>query len=136
MRRRQTHQHIAGDLGVVLCYGIVPSTGSYCRGPDHEVGEAENGTVHWRDRRVSRTGLHRFLRLVARAKYPEVHSSDLWRQIYRENVALTRLAAQIHVRIPREASLLDRAIVKAALINVPTTDPERGPAMTWARRKP
>jgi hypothetical protein len=131
----RNYQRTAGDLGVSLCFGIDPKTGSYCRGRDHEVGEAEYGLVHWRDRRVSRTGLHRFLRLVARALDPSVQSPDLWRQVYRENVAIVELAHQLHVRIPREASLMDRAIVKAALINVPTDDPERGPAMRWARRK-
>jgi hypothetical protein len=131
----RNHQLIADRLSVTLCAGIDPRSGAYCRQGDHEAGWAEPGVVHWRDRRVSRAGLHRFLRLVVRATHRNVQSPDLWRQVYRENVEVARQAARLHVRIPREATLMDRAIVKAALVHVPTDDPERGPAMAWARRR-
>lgn len=98
---------------------------------EHSRGMVDsNGVIHWRGRDVTRSGLRRFLILVARARSAKDRDSE-WLASYprRERDALTthyeatwayRTALHdLGVRLPASLAAADKAKVRALLATAP-----------------
>ena len=80
----------------------------------HETGVLDPfSVIHWRERRINRAGLRRFLLLAAkraRLNDPEYLNEPQfhWLYLYRDNVEAGRLAANLGIRLPAALSRNDR----------------------------
>lgn len=127
--RSLSYPLVALELGIRLC------TGEPCDQRDHEAGAWSWDVVHWRDRRVTKSGLYRFLRLAALALNPGLDQDPVaWRRTYLVHRVIDQYAKHLKVVIPRELTTLERRRVKGQLAVVPTNAPLRQRAMLWARR--
>lgn len=128
-----TFEQAGSGLGLTVCRGIDPRTGSYCQ-RDHDRGELADGLVHWRDRRMSRASLRMFL-LVAAGSNPVIAGTPPgWARTYLANRWAVWAAGQLGMKLPKHLSDTDRARVKAQLVSVPTDAPLRKEAMRWSTR--
>jgi hypothetical protein len=116
-----TYSDVASQLGIALC-----GTGS-CRGiGNHEQGWTAYGmtVIHWRDRRMTRPGLRRFLKLVATAQTIRMRDERFVR-LWSQNVAADHLARRLGVRFPRSLADPDRAKVRLWLAKFRNDHPDR-----------
>lgn len=106
----------------------------------HKAGTIFLGVVHWRERRVTRAGLRRFLLLIVRREResnPEfLNSPNLaWYAIYWDSTEAGRLAAQLGVRLPAVLSRNDRLRCLTAARKAGIRLSSAAPAVyAWARR--
>lgn len=123
---------VAERVGVEHCRGITP-TGQYCDG-DHRRGFADETTVHFADRRVTRASIRQFAVLAARVTTgPGVDEYPAWkRQWLLSSIAEETCRRRLRVRIPNKHWDLDRWTVRAQLADVPVGTPQRQDAMAWA----
>lgn len=137
-RRRMTFPDVAAQLGVTIC-----GPNDLCRQSqiDHDRGEYSLtlGMVHWRERRMTKAGLYRFLRLVALAKHPDMTRTitgvrPTWQRTYLIHRQVNVYARMLHVRIPFDLTREARARVKSSVLDVPRRTPLRREAFQWARR--
>jgi hypothetical protein len=121
---------ITRQLSIPRCRGILPN-GQYCPA-DHVEGEVADGKVHWGDdRRVTRAGIRRYLALAAwRAAALMWSSEPVWVVHYEALRMIPKLAKQAHVQLPHALGDLDRATLRAMLVNV-DQDWKRREAMVW-----
>lgn len=128
----KTFQQIASDLGVPYCGGINKGFRCYL---EHDLnGSLVDGTIHLRDRQTNRANTLVMLKMVARIRDPSLDSDLPWRRTYRTAVAVRGLAAEIHIRLPRDAFDFDRAFVLAGVAGLPNSVAFRKQAYDWARR--
>jgi len=125
--RDLTYAGLADRYGVELCTGG-------CGDRGHSAGFLRGGRVHFRDRRVTRSGLRLFLMLVhdARIWRPLTHSdrppprrkaTSRVRWLHHRNVWASGVALRdLGVRLPRKLSAADRAAVRYLLTKVPPED--------------
>lgn len=124
------YDEISKTLSIDRCRGI-RATGQMCRDYDHQKGEVGEGLVHWADRtRIERAGVRRFLGLAARRR---VDDPRLWARIYLSQRLINRWGSEIGISFPTRLNQLDRLMVRAMLVLVPTSEPLREEAMRWAQ---
>lgn len=129
-----TYDEVAHHFGLTIC----PA-------PGHEDclvatwAEHRNGTVtprgtqvHWTPRRMTRSGLRRFLKAIARTRVLRFYRLNKPMRIYTENVWAYRAAAELHVRLPAHLSTSDRLLVRWLHTQGATISPA---AQRWATRK-
>jgi hypothetical protein len=130
---KKTFQQIAIELGVPYCGGINKGFRCYL---EHDLnGSLVDGTIHLTDRngyRASTTAA--LLSMAARIRDPSLDADLPWRRVYRVSIAARGLAAEIHVRLPREVWDFNRAFVKAGVAGLSNDVPLRKQAYDWARR--
>lgn len=104
-----SYSDVAAQLGLSLCAG-----GSECPwyGTDHQRGLSVGKTIHWRDRRPTRRGLRRLLKLAAVTLLPDARRGERFVQLYWQNIEADRLAEEIGIRFPRSLADPDRAKVR------------------------
>lgn len=121
------YDELARLYAVRLCTGCTTYAGR------HEQGLAViGGILHWRARRVTRPGLRRFLKLVARVQL----GSDSMREPHKtfwECYLADGMAKDLHVRFPRRYADLDRARVRAAMVGVGLDKETRRIMEQWVR---
>lgn len=159
--RRTSYEEIAEQLGIRLCpeCGAEGMWGSRANRPfTHEKGWTDlyqgwvpQGVIHWRPRRVTRSGVRRFLMLAADLwirSQPPGHGRhgpewyDLWRRI---EWARRTARYAVRIEIPPQLWAEDRARLAAKLASAPPiheSQPstallraERERALRWARRR-
>ena len=128
----KTFQQIATELGVPYCNGI--DRGFRCHHRHDLNGSLVNGTIHLRDRQSNRANTLVMLKMVAHARDPSLDADPPWRRVYHTAVAVRGLAAEIHIRLPRDAFDFDRAFVLAGVAGLPNSVAFRKQAYDWARR--
>lgn len=118
-----SYRSIAAKLGMELCES--------CDLNVHTGGWADipRGKIHWQERRMTRSGLRRFLMEAAEiALYRDGYrGGGLGERIWLQNTWAYRTAMSLGVRLPRRLSELDRARVLAL------PGPASGAAKRWAR---
>jgi len=129
-----TYDHVAAHFGVRLCPAF-GHDGCIVAPVDHRRGAVmpTERVIHWAPRRLSRMGLRRFLKVVARTRLLNYYTMNQAMRIYAENVWATRAAAELHIRLSASLSLRDRLLVRWLA--------SRGAALTpaaqrWAARRP
>jgi hypothetical protein len=135
-----SYQEIAEKLGYPRCNGTRPD-GTACSF-DHQKGSVGDGFVHWADRRrVERAGIRRFLKLIAIEIVSNGHpqggpagETRPWARLYLAQNLINNMARLIGVEMPARLTDEDRLAVKAQLVNVPSDEPLRKEAMTWAQK--
>lgn len=128
-----TFGEIAEKLGIPRCRGIRPN-GQICHGFDHRRGQVGDGFVHWADRsRIERAGVRRFLKMAAIMKLDEEGETRSWARLYLAQTMINNWSPIIGISFPGVLTDVDKIIVRAMLINVPTGDPMRDAAMRWAQ---
>lgn len=110
-----SYGEVARRLVLPLCDGPVRAA-PFTR-EVHEVGFLQNGVIHWSERRLTRRGLFRFLKLAALLTDPTIIHVDRerWMVLYRQNVEAAALAARLGVRFSRAETAGDRAYVRLGL---------------------
>jgi len=113
-----TYAELAERYGVPLCQGE-------CAVKGHEKGFVARGGVHWRERRVTRLGLYRFLLLVAEVEFARVSTllirpgMGAWMRVqypYALHMWAQKTAVNdLRVRFPRSFSSTRRALVRARM---------------------
>lgn len=127
-----SYDEIAKTLGIDRCRGI-RATGQLCREYDHRKGAAGEDLIHWADRgRIERAGVRRFLGLAAR--YQLRDEPRVWARIYLSQAQINAWGSKIGISFPSHLSQFDRLMVKAMLVQVPTSEPLREEAMRWAQQ--
>ena len=103
----RTYSGVASQLGIALCGDGWPRN----RIGNHEAGWTAYGMtiIHWNERRVTKRGLLRFLKLVAKAQMESAHQGERFVVLYWQNVEAYRLARLIGIRLPRSLADPDRA---------------------------
>jgi hypothetical protein len=135
MRTLPSWQDIAEQLSVRWCRGMLPN-GQTCF-EKHKGSVTVDGstiTVHWADRRVTRPAIKRFLMLVGQGQADIGGPQPAWRRQYRALRTALRFSRLLGFRFPAAYWAMDRVRLKAMLLDVPTTDPERQEAMEWLQR--
>lgn len=129
---RLTYPELTTHFGVKLCQGNwYGETGA--PEPDHVLGFADT-KVHWYpDRRVTKTGLRRFLLLVAATKLLGYKDMSPAMRLYATNTWATSAAASLHRRLPRRYSDQDRRRARWLISQGQTVTPS---ARRWASRIP
>lgn len=127
---RLTYPELATYLGAKVCkgnwYGEVGTPE-----PDHVRGFVDT-RVHWYpDRRVTRTGLRRFLLLVAATQLHGYKDMSPAMRLYATNAWATRIAADLHRRFPRRYSDADRRRARWLIAHGQVVTPA---ARRWANR--
>lgn len=64
--------------------------------------------IHWTPRRVTRLGLRKFLKVVARTQVLRYWLMNPAMRLYAENAWATNAARELRVRLPRKAASADR----------------------------
>jgi len=127
-----TYADLATQYGVKLCqgnwYGEVGTPE-----PDHVRGWADRQVHWWPERRVTKTGLRRFLTLVAATKLHGYKDMSTAMRLYATNVWAVNAAAELHVRIPRRYSDADRRRARWLVAQGAVVTPA---ARRWANRIP
>jgi hypothetical protein len=134
--RKYTYAELANAVHVTRCRGIHPRTGATCF-EDHQRGSftADDQLVHWADReRVTKAGIRTFLGLAAMTNPVVANSTPGWEQIYIRNMWVSAMARVLLIRLPAALANLDRAKVRAAIVDLPTNTPLRPEAMKWSQR--
>jgi D-mannonate dehydratase len=127
-----TYRGLAEQLGVKLCqgnwYGEVGTPE-----PDHVRGFADRQVHWWPERRVTRTGLRKFLMLVAATKLHGYNDMSPAMRLYATNARAVMLAADLRIRIPRRYADGDRARARWLISQGQVVTPA---ARRWASRTP
>jgi hypothetical protein len=87
--------------------------------------------IHWTPRRMTRLGLRKFLKVVARTRVLRYYLMNKATRIYAENSWATRAARELHIRLPRAASAADRRRVRWLISQGQKVST---PARRWAER--
>lgn len=106
------YREIADRENVDWCDGT--DDGSYSR-TSHQRGFAQPGfgRIHFADRRMTKSGLRRFLMLVAAIRHKHNRGQPQWLKLYEANTFAQRRALSEYRRvIPRRYSDTDRARVR------------------------
>lgn len=104
IRRQWPDYHsVAQRWGVGMC--------TWCNGGDHALGwsNPSRGVVHFQERKVSRAGLRRFLKLVASVLKSHNRGQPEWQRLFEQNEWAKSAAHQMGLRIPIHLSAYDRA---------------------------
>jgi len=121
-----TYRDLALRYEVEVCF-------DGCFRRDHGRGAIDRqGTIHWSDRRMTRSGLRRFLKLVfdSRPSWPKVSDAVVWGRhpdrertalrIFYEHVFAYRTALHdLGIRLPASLAAADRARVRSLLASAP-----------------
>lgn len=102
--RNLTFTHLSTVMDIERC--------AWCDKGNHLRGWADpsRGRVHFLDRKVTRSTLRTYLKLVAAVIHSHNRGQPLWRQLYEQNTYASRTALQqFGIRIPSALSDLDRA---------------------------
>ena len=128
--------------GIFYVLGLRWCTGCTTYAEVHDRGMAIDGTVHWRNRRVTRPGIYKLLRAIAWGQN-ELSGLPDWRQVYLLNHEVLELTKLVGVRLPREVFELDRAKLRYLLSKYTQRDRRRmtpseqddfRAALRWAAR--
>lgn len=120
-----TYRELAARYGFELC--------EMCDLNAHEQGHLQGDRIHWRERRVTHSGLRRFLLLLAgpylvRNGFGSPNREAEW--IWMRNVWAYNQALDLGYRLPRRLSEVDRARVRYLL-----EGKARSAAKDWARAR-
>lgn len=107
-----TYPEIAAEHGLRLCSSACDLAATLAI--DHEKGwPAYNDVIHWRDRRVTRRGLYRFLKLVVVAKMGLQQMRGGPERTWLMATGSFDLALSLGIRFSREILADDRALVRS-----------------------
>lgn len=124
---------LAMSVGVIRCRGIRPATGLKCF-EDHDKGTWADGMVHWGERTaVTMGGIRRFLYLASMSNPVVANSTPGWQQIYVANMWVKAMSRSKGIVLPARLANLDRARVRAGIVNLPVDTPLRAEAYEWSR---
>lgn len=135
-----TYAEISTKLSIPRCRGIRDGQRCYA---DHDGHLGDDGLVHWRDRRVTRAGIKRFLMIASGSLVVgtlvvdgrEIKAPGWWTRYYRLMWVKTQLAA-LHLQLSASAWAEDKAKLRAAIARsavVPEYAGARREAMRWAQ---
>lgn len=126
MRHLHSFAEVSAILGIDRC--------SYCDNGDHRTGWADpsKGLVHFEDRRVTRSSLRRYLKLVGAVIHSHNRGQPLWVRLYEQNTYASRTALQFGIRIPSALADEDRARAMDALRQAKESDEQ---VNRWIRRR-
>jgi|WetSurMetagenome_2_1015567.scaffolds.fasta_scaffold03898_3 hypothetical protein len=85
---------------------------------EHTKGFIAEMRPHYRERRMTRVGLYRFLKLVAHIEDNLLSYPYYWERRYMRSQHAVRLARKIHVTIPASVIEEDRTRMRATLARV------------------
>lgn len=128
--RVRNYEDVAAYFDVHLCDGsdcVVPIA-------RHKRGAVvlPHRIVHWADRKLTKPGLRRFLKLVAQIRILNYNHQNQAMRLFAENTWAAQAAQALHVRFPARYSTADRA--KARWL-IATGEPVSAPAYRWAHRQ-
>lgn len=132
--RYKTYADIAKAIGIEYCNGIGPGAD---RTHDSGFVSSRPWTIHWTERRVTRSGIRRFL-IVAW----DIIDADAatarhgWQGLWDRTKWVRQTASEtLHVTIPAELWAEDKARLAARLTDVDITrDREAKRALRWTQR--
>ena len=106
-----TYTDLAERYNVNLCTG-----GCIFDRSAHSRGMVQSKALHWRERRMQRRGLYRFLKLVALYHHETDPSYSEAQNVWLKNMFAYKTALNdLGIRFPRSFSLEDRARVRFLL---------------------
>lgn len=135
-----TYAEISAKLSIPRCRGIKDGQRCY---EDHEGHLDANGVLHWRDRRVTRAGIKRFLTIASTGLMVGtlvVDGRDIktptWWDRYTRLMWVKAKLAELHLQLAASAWAEDRAKLRAMIARaaiVPEYAAQRREAMRWAQ---
>lgn len=128
--RVKTYEDVAAFFQANLCPS--PQMGCSVVQKDHDRGVATyDNVVHWTPRKMTRPGLRKFLKVIARIRVHNYVVMNKAMRIYAENAWTIHAATQLHIRFPTRYSTADRANIRWLM----STGMEVTPvASRWANR--
>lgn len=130
-----TYANVAVALDIKRCRGVHPLTSEYDRETiDHEGGFVDwRGYVHWSDRKTTRAGLYRFLKLTT----PPLEGPDVrWIRLYVQSLHAYELGLKIGIRFMADDGVgADKAAVADELVKRKPSGPLAERARKWSLRR-
>lgn len=129
----QTYDDVAAYYDLDICPQVGHNGCLVATKAEHDRGTIvpRERVIHWTPRRVTRLGLRKFLKVVARNRVLRYWMSNKAMRIYAENAWATKAARELHVRLPRKAASADRRRVRWLISQGESVST---PARRWAER--
>lgn len=129
-----TYDEIARHYGLTICPAAGHGDCLVATATEHEDGTVvpRETVIHWRPRRMTRSGLRRFLKVVARTRILHYYRLNRAMRIYVANRWAYRAGLEAHVRFPVALSEADRLEVRWLASHGDIVTPV---ALRWATRK-
>jgi hypothetical protein len=128
-----TYEDVAAYYDLDICPRVGHEGCLVATKAEHDQGTVvpRERVIHWTPRRVTRLGLRKFLKVVARTRVLRYYLMNKAMRIYAENVWATKAARELHIRLPRRASSADRRRIRWLVSQGQAVS---APARRWAER--
>ena len=136
----KSYADVAAYFDVYLCDGLMPTGERHLyeicplSTAQHQRGAVvlPHRLVHWRDRKLTKPGLRRFLKLVAQIRIHNYKNLDTAMRLFAENTWANEAARALHVRFPARYSAADKARARWLIA---TGEHVSATAYRWAHRQ-